>query len=217
MVAKSDIFSSYFSFTHLLWSVHYQNIAEAYKKLQEYSARVADENITILKTLEEVKAEKEKESAVAAEVLKQAQDNTIVSRSMLSEEIPQLAYDVITSELESRGLKERYHAWVDRTFKSSQMRALFKYNLLWMVFIILGLVGNILIFFQANITDPMLLTIVNTAYSFISSNLHYLLTHVDTNKDGVVDVKDIVLNFDGEARMEVDLPSEVEDTHISQP
>ena len=111
-------------------------------------------------------------------------------------QLAEVAGALVVEEAEKRGFKEWLHDAIDRNFKNDSVRAFLKYNLLWMVFVLLGVILNIIVVLQAQITNAEVLTALNMTYALISNVLHYNLTHVDKNKDGKVDTSDLTIPTD---------------------
>lgn len=103
-------------------------------------------------------------------------------------EIADLATGLIVSEFKESGLKEKYHNWVDSTFKSNYVRSFLKYDWFYVVVIAIGAFTTL----SANYTgdNEAIVGVISALTAIGSQIMKYILTNYDKNKDGIIDLTD---------------------------
>jgi len=160
-----------------LRSIHEEKLENLQKEQNELRALYDEELIAL----------KEESEARQQALLEQIQNERELFKTSINGDI---LVTGIGEELKARGLKARWHSWVDTTFKSNYLRQLFKYT--WPAWLFAGITS--VIYFADNLQDTQdgfTSVVAGLAVTVGASIVQYLVTNYDKNKDGRVDLTDI--------------------------
>lgn len=107
-------------------------------------------------------------------------------------QVSQLAVTAVAEEAKARGLKEKWHAWVDAHFQSNFVRQILKYTWpAWLFFLVAAIVAWANVYqpsadFVGSVIGPVVPVIATVGAAVIQ----FLLTNFDKNKDNKVDFAD---------------------------
>lgn len=112
-------------------------------------------------------------------------------------DVSELGIHVFTLISEQKGLKAKWHGFVDRTFPSEGVfdvfiRGVLKFDIAWILYFVATALVSVLTAFQATLNDSqkILLVLVAGLLGFLGTVVKFLFTNVDKNKDGVIDIND---------------------------
>lgn len=103
------------------------------------------------------------------------------------------AYDIaiglIVNGIKASGIKGKWHAFIDRTFKSDYVRSFLKYD--WFYVIVIAIGAYTFIASQYTGDNEVLVGIIATMSGIASQIMKYIVTNYDRNKDGKIDYQDL--------------------------
>lgn len=131
------------------------------------------------------------------ELQKQIDARKEIKLSIAGLDVNELGLHILNLAIEQKGIKAKWHAFVDRIFPSEGgldtfLRGVLKFDIAWIIyFIVTGLV-SVLTVFQAYLSDEqkILIVILSAILGFLGTVVKYLTTNVDKNKDGKIDLMD---------------------------
>lgn len=170
-----------------------QNAEKANKEQNEkYEALVLaqqEKDIAAQKAIDELKEQKRQELERASQEYAELEKSSIkIDNSGFDAQATHLAVVGIAEELKARGIKEKWHAWVDAHFRSNFVRQLLKYT--WPAWLFFGISATLLAAQAYQGDNQFLVAVIPTFLTAGAAVVQFLLTNYDKDKDGKVDFKD---------------------------
>jgi len=105
--------------------------------------------------------------------------------------ISEVIVTAITQEVKVSGIIGKYHAFIDKYFKSDYARSLFKYDWFLIIAIVIGAFLSLSESYTGN--NQFIIGLVSLLTGIAGQILKYLATNYDRNRDGKLDQKDSIL------------------------
>lgn len=186
------------------------SVVDNTKEVKELNAKIEElknESERKLAELKELQAEKEatREAEIAKLTEKLLERERIASEELEStrEQLEELrrssiqyntlpmsdiVIEGVTSELKGRGIKAKWHGFIDKTFKSDYVRSLFKYD--WFLIVAVAISAWVSLSSQYSGDNELVIGLIAFITGLGGQVMKYLVTNYDKNKDGVIDLKD---------------------------